>query len=61
MPCESLFRVVFPERPGALMKFLDAVSPRWNITLFHYRRQVSMDGWVGGWDGWMDGWVDRWI
>ena len=54
MPCESLFRVVFPERPGALMKFLDAVSPRWNITLFHYRRQVSMRrvGWV---DGWMDG------
>lgn len=27
----------FPERPGALKQFLDAVSPTWNITLFHYR------------------------
>ncbi|KAF9591715.1 hypothetical protein IFM89_006061 [Coptis chinensis] len=36
---ERLFRFVFPERPGALMKFLDAFSPRWNISLFHYRAQ----------------------
>ncbi|CAN1308004.1 Threonine dehydratase biosynthetic, chloroplastic [Linum perenne] len=36
---EVLCRFVFPERPGALMKFLDAFSPRWNITLFHYRGQ----------------------
>ncbi|KAK3010116.1 hypothetical protein RJ639_010715 [Escallonia herrerae] len=36
---ELLCRFVFPERPGALMKFLDAFSPRWNITLFHYRGQ----------------------
>ncbi|GAV76823.1 PALP domain-containing protein/Thr_dehydrat_C domain-containing protein [Cephalotus follicularis] len=34
---EALCRFVFPERPGALMKFLDAFSPRWNISLFHYR------------------------
>ncbi|KAK4799684.1 hypothetical protein SAY86_025049 [Trapa natans] len=34
---EVLCRFVFPERPGALMKFLDACSPRWNISLFHYR------------------------
>ena len=27
----------FPERPGALMDFLEAISDRWNITLFHYR------------------------
>lgn len=36
---ELLYRFVFPERPGALLKFLNAFSPRWNITLFHYRRQ----------------------
>uniref|UniRef100_A0A0D6R5L1 Threonine dehydratase n=1 Tax=Araucaria cunninghamii TaxID=56994 RepID=A0A0D6R5L1_ARACU len=36
---ELLHRFVFPERPGALMKFLDAFSPRWNISLFHYRAQ----------------------
>lgn len=36
---ELLYRFVFPERPGALMKFLDAFSPRWNISLFHYRAQ----------------------
>ncbi len=34
---ESLFRFEFPERPGALMRFLSAMSPNWNITLFHYR------------------------
>lgn len=32
-----LLQVEFPERPGALKQFLDAVSPIWNITLFHYR------------------------
>ena len=37
---ELLCRFTFPERPGTLMKFLDAFSPRWNITLFHYRSQV---------------------
>ncbi|KAK9079366.1 hypothetical protein SSX86_001037 [Deinandra increscens subsp. villosa] len=36
---ELLCRFVFPERPGALMKFLHAFSPRWNISLFHYRAQ----------------------
>ncbi|GLT75059.1 hypothetical protein SLA2020_468100 [Shorea laevis] len=36
---EVLCRFIFPERPGALMKFLDAFSPRWNISLFHYRAQ----------------------
>eukprot|EP01018_Ginkgo_biloba_P023288 Gb_20528 [translate_table: standard] len=39
---EFLFRFVFPERPGALMKFLDTFSPRWNISLFHYRSQGEM-------------------
>ncbi|GMI96616.1 L-O-methylthreonine resistant 1 [Hibiscus trionum] len=36
---ELLCRFIFPERPGALMKFLDTFSPRWNISLFHYRGQ----------------------
>ncbi|XP_062117431.1 threonine dehydratase biosynthetic, chloroplastic isoform X2 [Humulus lupulus] len=36
---EVLCRFIFPERPGALMKFLDEFSPRWNISLFHYRGQ----------------------
>ncbi|MCO5583926.1 hypothetical protein L7F22_037843 [Adiantum nelumboides] len=39
---ERLCRFVFPERPGALMKFLNAFSARWNITLFHYRSQGEM-------------------
>lgn len=39
---ELLCRFVFPERPGALMKFLDAFSPCWNISLFHYRSQVAI-------------------
>ncbi|XP_020578960.1 threonine dehydratase biosynthetic, chloroplastic [Phalaenopsis equestris] len=36
---ELLCRFIFPERPGALMKFLNSFSPRWNISLFHYRSQ----------------------
>jgi threonine dehydratase len=34
---EILYRFEFPERPGALMRFLDAMSQGWNISLFHYR------------------------
>ncbi|OOG59222.1 threonine ammonia-lyase, biosynthetic [Polaromonas sp. C04] len=36
---ERLLRFVFPERPGALMKFLNLLGPGWNISLFHYRNQ----------------------
>ena len=36
---ERLLRFVFPERPGALMKFLSSMRPGWNISLFHYRNQ----------------------
>jgi threonine dehydratase len=36
---ERLLRFVFPERPGALMKFLNLMRPSWNISLFHYRNQ----------------------
>ncbi|XP_076884156.1 threonine dehydratase 1 biosynthetic, chloroplastic-like, partial [Bidens hawaiensis] len=39
---ELLCRFVFPERPGALMKFLHALSPRWNISLLHYHAQGGM-------------------
>jgi threonine dehydratase len=38
---EVLYRFEFPERPGALMKFLQAVGARWNISLFHYRNHGS--------------------
>ena len=34
---ELLYRFEFPERPGALMKFLNSMSAGWNISLFHYR------------------------
>ena len=34
---ELLYRFEFPERPGALMKFLNNMSHGWNISLFHYR------------------------
>jgi threonine dehydratase len=34
---ELLYRFEFPERPGALMKFVGSMSPNWNISLFHYR------------------------
>jgi threonine dehydratase len=36
---ELLYRFEFPERPGALMRFLDNMRSDWNISLFHYRNQ----------------------
>ena len=41
---EILYRFEFPERPGALMKFLDSMGGAWNITLFHYRNHGSDSG-----------------
>ena len=41
---EYIFRVQFPERPGALVDFLDKLSDKFNITLFHYRNQGSAYG-----------------
>jgi len=38
---ERLFSFVFPERPGALLNFLEQISGRWNISLFHYRNHGS--------------------
>ena len=40
-PDELLYRFEFPERPGALMRFLSAMRTDWNISLFHYRNQGS--------------------
>ena len=34
---ERICRFEFPERPGALLQFLDTLGGRWNISLFHYR------------------------
>jgi threonine dehydratase len=36
---ELLYRFEFPERPGALLRFLNSMAPNWNISLFHYRNQ----------------------
>ena len=41
---ELLYRFEFPERPGALMRFLNAMNPAWNISLFHYRNHGADPG-----------------
>ena len=41
---ELIFRFEFPERPGALMKFLDRLGQHWNISLFHYRNHGAAYG-----------------
>ena len=41
---ERLFRFEFPERPGALLDFLEAIGTNWNISLFHYRNHGSDHG-----------------
>jgi len=41
---ELLFRFEFPERPGALLEFLNGVGADWNITLFHYRNHGAAYG-----------------
>jgi len=38
---EMLYRFEFPERPGALLKFLEGLRADWNISLFHYRNHGS--------------------
>jgi threonine dehydratase len=38
---ELVFSFEFPEKPGALLKFLDALGGRWNISMFHYRNHGS--------------------
>ncbi len=41
---ERLYRFLFPERPGALMRFLASMHSDWNISLFHYRNQGADEG-----------------
>lgn len=41
---EVVFRFQFPERPGALLDFLNALGHRWNISMFHYRNHGSAQG-----------------
>lgn len=41
---ERLLRIEFPERPGALLLFLNHLGGRWNITLFHYRNHGAAYG-----------------
>jgi len=41
---ERIFRFEFPERPGALLDFLNAIGTDWNISLFHYRNHGSDHG-----------------
>ena len=41
---EVVYRFEFPERPGALLRFLQAMRPEWNISLFHYRNHGSDSG-----------------
>ena len=63
---ELLYRFEFPERPGALMRFLTSLHPNWNISIFHYRNhgadvgrivvgvqvpEAELDEWQGFLDG----------
>jgi threonine dehydratase len=41
---EVLYRFEFPERPGALLKFLSSMGKSWNISLFHYRNHGAAYG-----------------
>ncbi len=41
---EQLYRFEFPERPGALLRFLTRMGQRWNISLFHYRNHGAAYG-----------------
>ncbi|MBI3563242.1 MAG: threonine ammonia-lyase, biosynthetic [Gammaproteobacteria bacterium] len=41
---ERIFRFEFPERPGALLRFLNNMGKRWNISLFHYRNHGAAYG-----------------
>lgn len=43
---EHLFSFEFPESPGALLRFLDTLGEKWNITLFHYRNHGAAQGMV---------------
>lgn len=44
VPNERVFRFEFPERPGALLNFLNKLGGQWNISMFHYRNHGAADG-----------------
>lgn len=46
LPFERMFQVQFPERPGALARFLGVLDPAWNVTLFHYRQSGNNTSYV---------------
>jgi threonine dehydratase len=41
---ERVYSIQFPERPGALLKFLTSLGSRWNISMFHYRNHGAAFG-----------------
>ncbi|MCF6204148.1 MAG: threonine ammonia-lyase, biosynthetic [Methylococcaceae bacterium] len=41
---EIVYSIQFPERPGALLKFLSSLGGRWNISMFHYRNHGAAFG-----------------
>ena len=41
---EALYRFEFPERPGALLRFLTKMGEHWNISMFHYRNHGAAYG-----------------
>jgi len=41
---EMVYSIQFPERPGALLKFLTSLGSRWNISMFHYRNHGAAFG-----------------
>ena len=41
---ELLYRFEFPERPGALMRFVNSMRPEWTISIFHYRNHGADTG-----------------
>ena len=69
---ELLYRFEFPERPGALMRFLTSLHPNWNISIFHYRNHGADVGRIvvgvqvpetelAGWQAFLDGLGYRWV
>ena len=44
LPDERFYRFLFPERPGELGLFLNKISDKWNISLFHYRNRGGLSG-----------------
>jgi len=57
---ELLYRFEFPERPGALMRFLSSLHPNWNISIFHYRNHGADVGRIVVGVQVPDGDVDEW-